>query len=53
MTFAYYLLKVIDLFLDLPEMPEHLQGFHIAIGRPSIDPELMPRRLIVIHGLGV
>lgn len=34
-------------------MREHLRGFYSAIGRPSIDPELMLRMLIVGYCFGI
>jgi hypothetical protein len=33
----------------LAELRENLEGFYSEIGRPSIDPELMLRMLIVIQ----
>ena len=36
-----HLLRAIDRFVDLSPMREHLRPFYSAIGRPSIDPELM------------
>lgn len=50
---ADHLLRVIDRFVDLSGMREHLRGFYSAIGRPSIDPELMLRMLIVGYCFGI
>jgi transposase len=50
---ADHLLRAIDRFVDLSEMREHLRPFYSAIGRPSIDPELMLRMLIVGYCFGI
>jgi transposase len=50
---ADHLLRAIDGFVDLSGMREHLRGFYSAIGRPSIDPELMLRMLIVGYCFGI
>ena len=42
-----HLLRQIDGFLDLSELRSTLRPFYSRIGRPSIDPELMIRMLIV------
>jgi len=42
-----HLLRQIDEFLDLSELRSTLRPFYSAIGRPSVDPELMIRMLIV------
>ena len=42
-----HLLRRIDTFLDLSHLREHLTDFYSATGRPSIDPKLMIRMLIV------
>jgi len=42
-----HLLKSIDRFVELSELRRELAGFYSAIGRPSVDPELMIRMLIV------
>ncbi len=44
---ADHLLRQIDHFLDLSEAREKLKPFYSSIGRPSIDPELMIRMLLV------
>src|SRR5665647_3055560 len=50
---ADHLLRAIDRFVDLSEMREHLRPFYSAIGRPSIQPELMLRMLIVGYCFGI
>jgi len=42
-----HLLRSIDRFVELSELRRELAGFYSAIGRPSVDPELMIRMLIV------
>jgi transposase len=42
-----HLLRGVDRFLDLDELREHLAPFYSHTGRPSIDPELLVRMLIV------
>jgi transposase len=44
---ADHLLRSIDRFLDLSDIREHLRPFYSETGRPSIDPELMIRLLII------
>ena len=44
---ADHLLRGIDRFLDLTELRQHLAPFYSHTGRPSIDPELMVRMLLV------
>src|SRR5215213_11233695 len=44
---ANHLLRAIDRFLDLSSIRAHLAPFYSPIGRPSIDPELLIRMLIV------
>ena len=48
-----HLLRKIDRFLDLSEVRAHLGRYYSDVGRPSIDPELMIRMLIVGYGLGI
>lgn len=50
---ADHLLRAIDRFVDLSGLRERLRGFYSAIGRPSIDPELMLRMLIVGYCFGI
>ena len=44
---ADHLLRSIDRFVDLSELRRELAPFYSHTGRPSIDPELMIRMLIV------
>ena len=44
---ADHLLRSIDRFVDLDGLRAHLAAFYSSTGRPSIDPELMIRMLIV------
>ena len=48
-----HLLRVIDRFLDLSQLRQHLDPFYSHTGRPSIDPELMIRMLIVGYCFGI
>jgi transposase len=48
-----HLLRGIDRFLDLAELRRHLVPFYSHTGRPSIDPELMIRMLIVGYCFGI
>jgi transposase len=48
-----HLLRGIDRFLDLSELREHLEPFYSHTGRPSIDPELMIRMLLVGYCFGI
>lgn len=48
-----HLLRQIDQFLDFGEIREHLRSFYSDIGRPSIDPELMIRILLVGYCYGI
>jgi transposase len=48
-----HLLRGIDRFLDLSELRRHLAPFYSHTGRPSIDPELMIRMLIVGYCCGI
>ena len=50
---ADHLLRGIDRFLDLSELRRHLASFYSHTGRPSIDPELMIRMLIVGYCFGI
>src|SRR5438552_18943246 len=47
------LLRGIDRFLDLGELRRHLAPFYSHTGRPSIDPELIVRMLIVGYSFGI
>jgi transposase len=48
-----HLLRKIDRFIDLSEVRAHLEPYYSEVGRPSIDPELMMRMLIVGYCCGV
>ena len=50
---ADHLLRRIDRFVDLSGLREELAPHYSAIGRPSIDPELMIRMLLVGYVMGV
>ena len=47
---ADHLLRGIDRHLDLTDLRQSLKPFYSPIGRPSVDPELMIRMLIVGYG---
>lgn len=49
---ADHLLRGIDRFLDLESVRMALKPFYSSIGRPSVDPELMMRMLIVDYCMG-
>ncbi|HZL95339.1 MAG TPA: IS1182 family transposase [Vicinamibacterales bacterium] len=48
-----HLLRGIDQFLDLSELRRHLASFYSHTGRPSIDPELMIRMLLIGYCFGI
>ena len=48
-----HLLRKIDRFVDLSEVRTHLEPYYSETGRPSIDPELMIRMLIVGYCFGL
>ena len=50
---ADHLLRSIDRFVDLSSIREHLRPFYSEMGRPSIDPELMIRMLIIGYTHGI
>src|SRR5213595_102188 len=50
---ADHLLRGIDRFLDLSELRQHLSSFYSHTGRPSIDPQLLIRMLVVGYCLGI
>src|SRR2546428_225684 len=50
---ADHLLRGIDQFLDLSELHQHLAPFYSHTGRPSIDPQLLIRMLIVGYCFGI
>ena len=47
-----HLLRSIDRFVDLSSIRLHLAEFYSHTGRPSIDPELLIRMLLVGYCLG-
>ncbi|EAQ24785.1 ISPsy22, transposase truncated [Roseovarius sp. 217] len=48
-----HLLRSIDRFVDLSTIRAHLAGFYSHTGRPSIDPELLIRMLLVGYCFGI
>src|SRR3984893_13920656 len=48
-----HLLRAIDRFVDLGGVRAHLAPFYSETGRPSIDPELLIRMLIVGYCFGI
>ena len=50
---ADHMLRAIDRFVDLDGVRAHLAPFYSPIGRPSIDPELLIRMLIVGYCFGI
>jgi transposase len=50
---AGHLLRGIHRFLDLGCFRQHMEAFYSPIGRPSVDPELMIRMLIVGYCFGI
>jgi transposase len=50
---ADHLLRRIDSVLDLSDLRQHLAPYYSHTGRPSIDPELMIRMLIVGYCFGI
>ncbi len=48
-----HLLRAMDRFVDLGDMRRHLAPFYSTTGRPSADPELMIRMLIVGYAFGI
>lgn len=49
---ADHLLRGIDRYLELDRF-EQLKPFYSTTGRPSIDPELMMRMLIICYSMGI
>lgn len=45
--------RAIDRFVDLSEIRAHLRPFYSETGRPSIDPELMIRMLLIGYCFGI
>ncbi len=50
---ADHLLRSIDRFVDLSEVRRYLAPFYSTTGRPSVDPELMIRMLLVGYCYGI
>src|ERR1700684_3336005 len=50
---ATHLLRSIDRFVDLSEVRSHLAPFYSSTRRPSIDPELLVRMLLVGYCYGI
>ncbi|MDV7214051.1 IS1182 family transposase [Azotobacter beijerinckii] len=50
---GHHLLRRIDRGLDLSDLRQYLKDFYSPVGRPSIDPELMIRMLIVGYCYGI
>jgi transposase len=50
---AEHLLRSIDRFVELGELRRELAAFYSTMGRPSIDPELMIRMLIIGYCFGI
>ena len=48
-----HVLRAIDGVIDLSSVRTHLTEFYSSTGRPSIDPELMMRMLLVGYVMGV
>src|SRR4051794_34193627 len=50
---ATHLLRSIDRFVDLSDIRNYLAPFYSSTGRPSIDPELLVRMLLVGYCYGI
>lgn len=48
-----HLLRSVERFVDLSDLRRHLAPFYSSTGRPSIDPELKIRMLIVGYCYGI
>ena len=48
-----HMLRRIDRFVDLSEVRAHLGPYYSDVGRPSIDPELLIRMLLVGYCFGI
>ena len=48
-----HMLRSIDRHLDLADLRQSLKPFYSQMGRPSVDPELMIRMLIVGYSMGI
>jgi transposase len=50
---ADHMLRNIDRYLDLTDLHQHLASYYSHTGRPSVDPELMIRMLLVGYCFGI
>ena len=50
---ADHLLRSIDRFVDLTEVRQRLAPLYSSIGRPSVDPELIIRMLLIGYCFGI
>ncbi len=50
---ANHMLREIDLFLDGDSLREALRPYYSHLGRPSIDPELIIRMLVISYVMGI
>ena len=50
---AGHMLRAIDRFVNLDGVRAHLAPFYSSTGRPSVDPELLIRMLIVGYCFGI
>ena len=48
-----HLLRSIDRFIELGDLRRELAPFYSSTGRPSVDPELMIRMLIIGYCFGI
>jgi transposase len=48
-----HLLRLIDRFVELDNLRQELAPYYSAMGRPSVDPELLIRMLIVGYCVGI
>ena len=48
-----HLLRAADRFIDLSVVRQHLAPYYSSTGRPSVDPELMIRMLLVGYMMGI
>ncbi len=48
-----HLLRGIDRFVELSDIRRHLAPFYSSTGRPSVDPELMIRMLLIGYVMGI
>ena len=50
---ADHMLRSVDRFIDLSGLHRELAPFYSSTGRPSVDPELMMRMLIIGYSYGI